>query len=287
MAAHAITSGTISFGLVTVPVKLYAATRPQNISFNLLHDKDKSRVRQQYVCSTCGETVDRQHMVRGYEYAKSQYVVLSEEELRRLEQNSDHTIDIQEFVPIATVDPVYFEKAYLLGPDKGGHKAYRLLCGAMKQAEMGAVAMFATRGRQQMVLLRQSRDGLMLHGLYYADEVRGFEDVDLGEAVTLRPNEIELAVQLVKQLATESFEPGKYEDEYRKKVLDVVQQKVAGEEVVAAAAPPPRAQVIDIMEALKASLAARRPPVAAAAGARKPVRVKSRAAAARKSVRAK
>ena len=287
MAAHAITSGTISFGLVTVPVKLYAATRPQNVSFNLLHDKDKSRLRQQYLCSTCGEVVDRQHMVRGYEYAKNQYVVLSEEELRGLEQTTDHTIDIQEFVPIATVDPVYFEKSYLLGPAKGGHKAYRLLCGAMKQAGMGAVAMFATRGRQQMVLLRQSWDGLMLHGLYYADEVRGLEDIDLGEAVTLRPNELELAVQLIKQLATESFEPGKYEDEYRKKVLEVVQQKVAGEEIVVAAAPPPRAQVIDIMEALKASLAARRPPAAAAAGARKPAQAKSRPAAARKSTRAK
>jgi len=147
--------------------------------------------------------------------------------------------------------------------------------------------MFATRGRQQMVLLRQSRDGLMLHGLYYADEVRGLEDIDLGEAVTLRPNELELAVQLIKQLATESFEPGKHEDEYRKKVLEVVQQKVAGEEVVVGAAPPPRAQVIDIMEALKASLAERRPPAAAAAGARKPAQAKSRPAAARKSTRAK
>jgi DNA end-binding protein Ku len=287
MAAHAITSGTISFGLVTVPVKLYAATRPQNVSFNLLHDTDKSRLRQQYICSTCGEAVDRQHMVRGYEYAKNQYVVLSEDELRGLEQKTDQTIDIQEFVPIATVDPVYFEKSYLLGPDKGGHKAYRLLCDAMKDAGMGAVAMFATRGRQQLVLLRQWRDGLMLHGLYYADEVRGFEDVDLGEAVTLRPNELELAVQLIKQLATEAFEPGKYEDEYRKKVLEVVQRKVAGEEVVVAAAPRPRAQVIDIMEALKASLAARRPPVGALAGARKPVQGKSRAAATRKSTRAK
>jgi DNA end-binding protein Ku len=287
MAAHAITSGTISFGLVTVPVKLYAATRPQNVSFNLLHDKDKSRLRQQYLCSTCGEVVDRQHMVRGYEYAKNQYVVLRDEELQALEQTADHTIDIQEFVPISKVDPVYFEKAYLLGPDKGGHKAYRLLCDAMKQAGVGAVAKFATRGKEQLVLLRQSRSGLVLHGLYYADEVRGFEDVDVGESITPRPNEVELAVQLIQQLAGKSFEPGKYEDEYRKKLLEVVQQKVAGQEVVVAPAPAPRAQVIDIMEALKASLAARARPAAAAAGARKPARAKSSAAAARKSARAK
>jgi DNA end-binding protein Ku len=287
MPAHAITSGTISFGLVTVPVKLYAATRPQNISFNLLHDKDKSRLRQQYLCSTCGEVVDRDHMVRGYEYAKNQYVVLTDEELRGLEQTSDHTIDIQEFVPISKVDPVYFEKAYLLGPDKGGHKAYRLLCDAMKQAGVGAVAKFATRGKQQLVLLRQSRNGLMLHGLYYADEVRGFEDVDLGESIPPRPNEVELAVQLIQQLAGKSFEPGKYEDEYRKKLLEVVQQKVAGQEVVVAPPPARRAQVIDIMEALKASLAARERPAAAAPGARKPARAKSSTAAARKPARAK
>ncbi len=250
MAAHAITSGTISFGLVTVPVKLYAATRPQTISFNLLHDKDKSRLRQQYICSACGDVVDRQHMARGYEYSKNQYVVLAEEELRALEETSDHTIDIQQFVPIDTVDPVYFEKSYLLGPDKGGHKAYRLLCDAMKQAGMGAVAKFATRGKQQLVLLRQSRNGLMLHGLYYADEVRGFEDIDLGDGMALRPNELELAIQLIQQLGASAFDPSLYEDEYRKKVLEVVQQKVAGEEIVVAPAPAPRAPVIDIMEAL-------------------------------------
>ena len=287
MAAHAITSGTISFGLVTVPVKLYAATRPQNVSFNLLHDKDKSRLRQQYLCSTCGEVVDRQHMVRGYEYAKNQYVMLSDDELQGLEQTADHTIDIQEFVPISEVDPVYFEKAYLLGPDKGGHKAYRLLSDAMKQAGVGAVAKFAARGKEQLVLLRQSRNGLMLHGLYYADEVRGFEDVDVGESITPRPNEVALAVQLIQQLAVESFEPGKYEDEYRKKLLEVVQQKVAGQEIVVASAPAPRAHVIDIMEALKASLAARERPTAAAAGARKPARAKSSAATGRRSARAK
>ncbi len=286
MAAHAISSGTVSFGLVTVPVKLYAATRPQNISFNLLHEKDKSRLRQQYVCATCGEIVDRQHMTRGYEYAKGQYVVLSNEELRALEESSDQTIDIQEFVPISQVDPVYFERAYLLGPDKGGHKAYRLLCDAMKQAGMGAVAKFASRGKQQLVLMRQSGNGLMLHGLYYADEVRGFEEIEVGDAIALRPNELELAVQLIQQLATDKFDASKYEDEYRKKVLEIVERKVAGQEVVAAPAPPPKAQVIDIMEALKASLAARQRPQQVPE-TRKPARAKGRAAPARKSARAK
>src|SRR5215831_7878925 len=165
MAAHAIASGTISFGLVSVPVKLYAATKSKSVSFNLLHGKDKSRLRQQYVCTTCGEIVERGAMVRGYEYAKDQYVVLTEDELKALEQKTEQSIEIEEFVPIAMVDPIYFDKTYLLGPDKGGQKAYRLLCEAMERAGKGAVAKFATRGKQQLVLLRQAQGGLMLHAL--------------------------------------------------------------------------------------------------------------------------
>lgn len=257
MAAHAIASGTISFGLVSVPVKLYSATKSKSVSFNLLHAKDKSRLRQQYVCATCGEIVDRNAMVKGYEYAKDQYAVLTDEELSAIEQATDQSIEIEEFVPISAVDPVYFEKAYLLGPDKGGQKAYRLLCEAMAKAGKGAVAKFSTRGKQQLVLLRQAQGGLMLHALFYADEVRGFEEVDRGEAVTLKPGELDLAVQLIEQLGATSFDPGKYDDEYRKKVLDIIERKVAGQEIVVAPTAAPRAQVIDLMEALKASLAAK------------------------------
>src|SRR5215470_11758034 len=140
MPAHAIGSGTISFGLVSVPVKLFSATKSKSVSFNLLHQKDKSRLRQQYVCATCGEIVERGAMVKGYEHAKDQYVVLTDDELRALEQKTEQSIEIEEFVPISTVDPIYFEQSYLLGPDKGGQKAYRLLCDAMAQAGKGAVA---------------------------------------------------------------------------------------------------------------------------------------------------
>jgi DNA end-binding protein Ku len=226
-------------------------------------------------------------MVKGYEYSKDQYVVLGEEELRALESTTDQSIEIQEFVPISQVDPVYFERSYLLGPDKGGQKAYRLLCDAMKKAGKAALGTFSSRGKQQLVLLRQSRSGLMLHGLYYADEVRGFEDIDLGGELALKPNEIELAVQLIEQLASKSFDPSKYEDEYRKKVLEIIERKVAGQEVVVAPAPQRRAQVIDIMEALKASLASRPRPAAAGGVARKPAHAKGKAAASRKSARTK
>jgi len=285
MGARAIASGTISFGLVSVPVKLYTATRSKSLSFNLLHEKDKSRLRQQYVCATCGEGVERNALVKGYEYARGQYAVLTEDELKALERQTDQSIEIEEFVPISEVDPVYFDKAYLLGPDKGGQKAYRLLCEAMEKAGQGAIGKFSTRGKQQLVLLRQADGGLILHALYYADEVASFAEVDKGDNVTLKPGEIDLAVQLIEQLASKSFEPEKYEDDYRKRALELIERKVAGQEVVAAAAPAPRAQIIDLMDALKASLEAKRreQKPAAAVEARRPPRAKGRATGARKT----
>ncbi|HVM94979.1 MAG TPA: Ku protein, partial [Candidatus Acidoferrales bacterium] len=238
MPAHAIASGTISFGLVSVPVKLYSATKSKSVSFNLLHAKDKSRLRQQYVCAADGEVVDRASMVKGYEYAKDQYVVLTDDELKALEQASDQSIEIEEFVPISQVDPIYFDKTYLLGPDKGGQKAYRLLAEAMAKAGRAALARYSSRGKQQLVLVRQSQDGLMLHALFYADEVRGFEDVDRGDAVNVKPGELDLAVQLIEQLASKSFAPEKYDDDYRKRILELIEQKVAGQEIVVAPAQP-------------------------------------------------
>jgi DNA end-binding protein Ku len=290
MPAHSIASGTISFGLVSVPVKLYSATKSKSVSFNLLHAKDKSRLRQQYVCATCGEVVDRGAMIKGYEYAKDQYVVLAEDELKALERSSDQSIEIEEFVPISQVDPIYFDKTYLLGPDKGGQKAYRLLCDAMAKAGRGALAKYSSRGKQQLVLLRQAQGGLMLHALFYADEVRGFEEVDHGESIVVKPGELDLAVQLIEQLASTSFAPQKYDDEYRKQVLDLIEQKVAGQEIVVSPAQPPKAQIIDLMEALKASLAAKQKPAeadAATSSARKPLRGKAADTGAKKTAKAR
>ena len=256
MAPRAMSSGTITFGLVSVPVKLYSGTQSQSLQFNMLHAEDSARVKQQLVCSACGVVVDRGATVRGYEYAKGQYVVLTQDEIKALEVQSDQSIDIEEFVPISTVDPTYFDKAYLLGPDKGGAKAYRLLADAMREAGVAAVARYASRGKQQLVLIREAARGLMLHSLFYADEVRDFEGIDRGEGAAIKEGELGLAVQLVEQLANDSFAPEKYEDEYRKRALALIEQKVAGEEVVVAPGEPPKGQIIDLMEALKASLAA-------------------------------
>lgn len=259
MPARATSSGTISFGLVSIPVKLFTATSPQSVRFNMLHETDKSRLKQQYVCTTCGEIVDRDSTIRGFEYARGQYVVLSDDELKALERKSDRSIEIEEFVPIEQVDPIYFDRSNLLGPDKGGYKAYKLLRDAMAESGKVALGRYASRGRQQLVLIRPVDEGLVMHALYYADEVRGFDDIDLGdEDISLREGELGLAKQLIDQLTVDKFEPDKYEDEYRRDVLEAVDRKVAGEEVVAQPAPEAREQIIDLVAALKQSLAEKR-----------------------------
>jgi DNA end-binding protein Ku len=278
MAARATGSGTISFGLVSIPIKLYTATSSKQVHFNMLHAKDKGRLKQSYACSVCGEKVERDQTVRGYEFTRDQYVVMTEEELAALEKTGDRTIEIEEFVPIEQVDPVYFEKSNLLGPDKGGQKAYKLLAQAMLATGKVAVGRHATRGRQQLVLIRPVENGLMMHGLYYADEVRGFDDIEFGDPVELKPSELELAHQLIEQLSSKRFEPGKYEDEYRRDVLQQIERKVAGEEITAAPAPAAREQIIDLVAALKKSLGERREGAPARpARVRKPAKAKGRA----------
>jgi len=288
MAPRAIASGTISFGLVSVPVKMFSGTQSKSLSFNLLHAKDNSRLRQQYICQTCGEVVERDQMARGYEYAKDQYAVLGAEELKALDSQSDQSIEIEEFVPIDSIDPIYFEKTYLLGPDKGGNKAYRLLREAMAKAGKGAVAKFSTRGREQLVLLREAQGGLMLHALYYADEVRDFSEIERGDEVTPKPGEIDLAVQLIEQLGTQAFDAAKYKDEYRDRAMALIEQKVAGQEITVGPARTPKGQIIDLMEALKQSLATRKGAKTEDAKAdepRKPARAKGRTTAAPEKVR--
>lgn len=282
MAARAIASGTISFGLVSIPIKLYTATSSKSVHFNMLHAKDKGRLKQQYTCSVCGEKVERDDTVKGYEYTREQYVVMTDDELQALERKSDRSIEIEEFVPIEDVDPVYFEKSNLLGPDKGGQKAYRLLNRAMLKAGKVAVGRYSTRGRQQLVLIRPVENGLMMHGLYYADEVRSFDEVEFGDAVELKTGELELADQLIQQLSSPHFEPQRYEDEYRRDVLQQIERKVAGEEITAAPAPEAREHIIDLVAALKKSLAARREGAPEkAARVRKPAKAKGRSAPAR------
>ena len=259
MPPHSTGSGTISFGLVSIPVRLYTATSSQNVSFNLLHAKCGSRIRQQTFCPVDNTTVDRSELVRGYEFAKDQYVRITDDELKSLEGEASKVIDITEFVPLADVDPIYFERTYYIGPDKGGEKAYRLLTAALAQSERVALAKFVMRGKESLVLIRAAQGGLMLHTMYFADEVRDFGEIDKGSSANVRENELKLALQLVEGLASDEFDPKKYEDEYRQRVLDLIQKKVEGQEVTTAAPAPPRAQVIDLMEALKESLAKRVP----------------------------
>src|SRR5437667_235063 len=257
MAPHSIGSGTISFGLVSIPVRLYTAASSANVSFNLLHAKCGSRIKQQTFCPTCNEVVDRASLVRGYEFSKDQYVRVADEELKTLEGEASKVIDIAEFVPLQSVDPIYFEKTYYLGPDKGGDKAYRLLADAMEKGGRVALAKFVMRGKESLVLIRPARGGLMLHTMYFADEVRDFAEIDRGQSAKIKAGELELALQLIEGLANDEFHPEQYEDEYRHRVLDLVNQKVEGKEVTVAGPQVQRAQVIDLMDALKESLAKR------------------------------
>ncbi len=255
MAARAIGSGTVTFGLVNIPVKLYTTGQPQSgISFNLLHRTCKSRLRQQYVCPKDETIVERGDMVKGYEFAKGQYVTFTDEELEQLEQQASEAIEITEFLPLAAVDPVFYEKAYYLGPDKGADKAYGLLTEALKKTDRAAIATYAARGKQYLVLLRPIDKGLVMQQLRYADEVKPFAEVPVGEA-KVKDTELKLAMELIERGATDAFHPEQYHDEVKDRVRGIIEKKVEGEEITAQPAEAPRAQVIDLMEALKASLA--------------------------------
>ena len=257
MAPHSLGSGTISFGLVSIPVKLYTAASSGNVSFNLLHAKCGSRIKQQTFCPVDNEVVERSALVKGYEFQKDQYVRFTDEELKSLEGESSKVIDIAEFVPLSSVDPIFFEKTYYLGPDKGGEKPYRLLADAMAKSDKVALATFVMRGKESLVLVRPAQDGLMLHTMYFADEVRDFGEIEKGKSVKLREGELGLAERLIGELSHDEFKPEQYRDQYRERVLELANSKVEGKEITAVEPEAQRAQVIDLMDALKQSLAKR------------------------------
>jgi DNA end-binding protein Ku len=256
MSARPIGSATIAFGLVSVPIKLYSASESSvGISFNWLHKKCGSRLKQQYVCAQDGEKVEKDDMVKGYEFAKGQYVLFSPEELKTLEEKSTGAIDIAEFVPAEQVDRLFLEKAYFLGPERGGERAYKLLAEALKATGRAALGQYAARGKGYLVMVRPMGPGLVMEQLHYADEIRSINDVELPEG-EVKKAELALAVQLIEQASSEAFRPEAYEDNVRKRMLESIQQKVEGHEITAEPAAAPEAQIIDLMEALKASLAA-------------------------------
>jgi len=258
--ARAIASATISFGLVSIPVSLYSATQASaSVSFNLLHAKCGTRLRQQYICPLDNEIVSRDQMIKGYEFAKDRYVTFTTDELKALEEKATQAIEIAEFVPFGKIDPVYFDKPYYLGPEKGGEKAYRLLAEVMKESGRAAIARYAARGKQYIVMLRPADGfqgggtGLVMQTLLYADEVRSISEVPI-PAAEVRPSELNLARQLVDQIAAETFSPADYEDDVRKRMLADIERKVEGQEIAASPPQAEPAQIIDLMEALKASL---------------------------------
>ncbi len=257
MAARSIASLTISFGMVSIPVKVYSATEAsKGIHFNLLHKGCGSRLKQQYLCVKEEIPVPREDMVKGYEFAKDQYVMFTPEELKALEEAGTHSADITEFVPLKTIDPVYFDKAYYLGPDKGGAKPYALLARALRESGRCALGRWAARGKQYIVMIRPVEDlveGLVMQQLLYAGEVRALRDIDIPKT-DVKPAELKLAQQLIEQQSSDKFNPAEYKDDVRERIEAAVQKKVEGKEITLTEAPETGAQVIDLMAALRASL---------------------------------
>lgn len=255
MPARAIGTATISFGLVSIPVKLYTSTESgSDLSFNLLHGGDcGSRLKQQYICIKDGAVVERDQMVKGYEFAKGQYVMLSTDELKALDAVATNAVDLVEFVPAAKVDPVMVEKSYYLGPDKGGEKAYRLIAEAMIASGLVGIATYSARGKQYVVEVRPYKNGLVMHTLRYADEVKDWSEVPMPELPEIKPAELALAQQIIAQITHETFDAKAYKDEVKARMMELIQGKIDGAEITAAPEAP-QGKIIDLMEALKASL---------------------------------
>lgn len=248
-------TGTISFGLVNIPVKVYSATDSSGkISFNQLHAEKKTRLKQQMYDPETGEVVPKDQIIKGYEFAKDQYVIVSDDELEKLELATSRSMDITEFVPLDTVDPLYFDSGYYLGPDKGAERAYRLLARALESARFAAVAKYTNRGRQNLILLRPLSGALVMQQLRYDDEVKKLGDIPIPEA-TVTDAELALANQFIGALAKPRFDIAAYHDEYRERLRELLDKKVKGEAIELTPMPQPQAKVVDLMEALKASLA--------------------------------
>lgn len=259
-------------------MKLYSAAESKAaLSFNQIHKKDGARVKQQLISSRSGEVVPREEIVKGYEFAKDQYVLFEPEELKALEAAATHTIDITEFLKSEQIERRYLDKVYYLGTDKGGARAYKLLAHVLNDTGRVAIGKYAARGKQYLVMVRPMENGLVMEQLHYPDELRSFSEVPIEDA-TLKPAEIKLATQLVEQAASDEFKPESYKDEVRERMLALIQRKVEGEDITLAPTAEPEHKIIDIMEALKASLAAGKKPAQAAADEKQTVAAKPKAA---------
>ena len=256
--ATSVWKGYLTFGLISVPVRLFSAARTEHIAFNQLHKVCKTRVRQPLYCPTCERMVERSEIVKGYEYEKGQYVLVEDEEIKKIAPPSASTMEIQEFVNLADVDPLYLDASYYMVPEDAGRKAYQLLVKTMEESRRAAIAKLAMHQREYVVLVRPHDNGLTLHTMYFADEVRSLPEYERQDEVKVKPEEVKLAKQLVESLAGD-FDPKRYHDEYKEQLKALLDAKLRGQEVTVAAQPQ-LAPVIDMMEALKASLAARPAP---------------------------
>jgi DNA end-binding protein Ku len=257
MAARTIGSATISFGLVSVPVNLFSSSESSAaISFNMIHTKCGSRLKQQYICAREGMLVEKDEISKGYEFSKDQYVLFTPDEVKALDEKATNTIDIAEFVPLAAVDRIYLEKLYYLGPGKGGERAYKLLVAALADTGRAALGQYSARGKQYLSLVRPMGDILVMEQLHYQGEIRSADDVPRPE-VALKDAELALARQLIEQGSVDEFRPQNFHDTVRERVLEAIQRKVDGQEITAEATEAPQTKIIDLMDALKASLAKR------------------------------
>ena len=258
MAARAMGSGAISFGLVSIPCKLFATADNSNaVRFNYL-SKDGSRLRQQYIRASDGEVVERADRVQGYEFAKGQYVTFTEEEIKALHVDATNAIDIEEFIPLKDVERIYIDRVYYLGPDKGAARSYHLLRAALVKTGRAALARYAARGKNHLVLIRALGDALVMEQLKHAEELRGIDEVPL-ELCDVNEAELGLAIQIIDQRVNDKFEPAKYKDEVKEKMRALIQQKVDGQDIAVAPEEKHEAKIIDLMEALKASVGDRKP----------------------------
>jgi DNA end-binding protein Ku len=256
MPPRPISSANISFGLVSVPVSLYSASESSaTVSFNMLHKKCGTRLKQQYICPKDDVVVEKDDIAKGYEFAKGQYVMFSPEEIKALDEKATNSIDIAEFVPLSAVDRIYLDKVYYLGPDKGGDRAYRLLGEALKASGRAALGQYSARGKQYLVLVRPLDGVLVMEQLHYQPELRPAAEVPHPDT-PVKEAELALARQLIEQSSTDEFRPENYHDTVRERVLEAIQQKVEGQEIIGEEAPA-ETKIIDLMDALKASLAKR------------------------------
>lgn len=266
--ASSVWKGYLTFGLISIPIRLFSAARGESVHFNQLHAECNTRIKQPQYCPHCQRQVERSEIVKGFEYEKDRYVLVEEEEIKKIAPPSARTMEIEEFVELKDVDPLYFETSYLAVPEDPGRKAYQLLVQTMEESNRAAIAKVAMHQREYTVVIRPRAHGLTLHTMYYANEVRDVPEYGQTADVKVKPEEVKLARQLLDSLTGE-FDPKRYRDEYQDRLKELVEAKRQGLQI--AEAPEVQlAPVIDMMEALKKSLAAResapkKPPVRAAA----------------------